>query len=81
MTQPKDPYEISGGFATHSETLTVWLQTNNPTTQPGDGQLFRQTLPVHGNEPFNVRLAKLLRNLANSVEYQWEQLDSNSQAQ
>ena len=73
-THPDDPYDIGGRFYTHEDCFYVVLETNNPTTQARDGQIFLQQMNIYGG-PKNTLLAKMLRNLAYSVEFEWENLD------
>lgn len=66
------PYAISGEFHTVGDYFTVKLQTNNPTSQESEtGQVFYQKVSIEGGPP-NKKLAKLLRDLADCVEYGWE---------
>jgi hypothetical protein len=69
-----DPYDITGRFYTDIDHFCVVLETNNPTSQERDGQAFVQKIPIYG-EPKNILLAKMLKNLAHSVEFEWENLN------
>ena len=77
MTNPNDPYDISGRFYTHQDCFYVVLETNNPTTQGRSGQMFVQKVHIYGEhgEPKNILLARMLKNLAHSVEFEWENLN------
>lgn len=67
-----DPFCITGRFTTFGETIQVMLQTSNPTIQDRHGQVFVEFGFISDREPFNVSLSKMLRRLADSVEYEWE---------
>lgn len=73
-----DPFYIDGTFFSTDSYIGVELQTNNPTSQTGrKGQLFVQRHNLY-QIPLNKAIANMLRNLADSVEFQWENLDKNS---
>lgn len=69
-----NPYDIAGRFYTNMDYFYVVLETNNPTTQDRNGQMFVQNMPIYG-APKNILLANMLKNLAHSVEFEWENLN------
>ena len=67
-----DPFQISGVFYTAGWDIAVHLQTNNPTSQCRAGQLFVEKQTFMNGESFNKNIARMLRRLADSVEFNWE---------
>ena len=71
-TCASDPFDISGTFHTVGYDIVVQLQTNNPTTQDRVGQLFLEKQTIMNGKSFNQNIACMLRRLADSVEFNWE---------
>jgi hypothetical protein len=53
----------------------ICIETNNPTTQISNGQLFITNVRMDGVND-NIKLAESLRYLADMLEFQWEKLDN-----
>lgn len=71
-TPSSDPFDISGTFHTVGYNIAVQLQTNNSTTQDRAGQLFVEKQTLMNGKSFNQNIACMLRRLADSVEFNWE---------